>query len=69
MEAAIKMIGTGLIYYFKVSQNIFDFFLVVTSILGLFENLVPINLTAMRAVRATRILRVFKSLRSIQVIL
>ena len=47
----------------------FDFFLVVVSMLGLFDGLIPINITAMRVIRGARILRVFKSLHEIQVII
>ena len=69
IEACIKLVGFGPKMYFTIGQNIFDFFLVVVSLLGLFQQLLPINVTAMRVVRGTRILRIFKSLHELSELL
>ena len=69
IEGVVKVIGLGFKIYFSSPQNLFDFFLVFVSLLGLFENFIPINITAMRVIRGARILRVFKSLHEIQIIL
>jgi hypothetical protein len=65
IEAIIKIVGVGPSHYFRELKNQFDFFLVFVSIFGLFEGLIPINITAMRVIRGARILRVFKSLQEI----
>jgi hypothetical protein len=65
LEAILKIIGYGWNYYFKFSQNRFDFSLVVVSLFGFFEAYIPLNMTILRIVRGTRILRVFKSLHAI----
>lgn len=69
MEATVKLTGLGPKMYFTISQNIFDFSLVVVSFLGLFQELIPINVTAMRVIRGTRILRIFKSLHELSELL
>jgi hypothetical protein len=62
LEAVAKILACGFAFYFSVDQNKFDFSLVVISLLGLLESVIPLNLTALRVVRGTRVLRIFKSL-------
>jgi len=62
VEAGVKLTGLGPKMYFTINQNIFDFALVIVSFMGFFQELIPINVTAMRVIRGTRILRIFKSL-------
>jgi len=61
-EAFMKITACGFSFYLTIDQNKFDFFLVVISLLGLLDTIIPLNLTALRVVRGTRVLRIFKSL-------
>lgn len=69
IEALIKLIGFGFSCYFSNAQNSFDFFLVFVSIIGLFEQFMPINVTALRVIRGIRILRIFKSMHDLSELL
>jgi len=69
IEAIIKLIGSGISCYFSNAQNSFDFFLVFVSIIGLFEQFLPINITALRVIRGIRILRIFKSMHDLSELL
>jgi voltage-dependent calcium channel L type alpha-1S len=66
IEAILKMFGYGLKFYFKSDTNRFDIGLVLISMIGLVDNLVRINVTALRVSRGVRILRVFKSLHKLR---
>jgi hypothetical protein len=62
LEFAIKIIGLGATNYFRDNQNIFEFSLVLVSLISLASDMygVTINITMLRILRGTRILRVFK---------
>lgn len=65
LEALAKIIGLGVSSYFRYEQNQFDFCLVIVSFFGMFQQLLPLNVTLLRVIRGFRILRVFKSLREL----
>lgn len=66
LEAVMKMIGMGLTFYFHVRENIFDFIIVVFSLLGLSSYMIPVNITVFRLIRVTRLLRVISKSRHIK---
>lgn len=65
IEAVLKLIGLGPSFYFKNTQNQFDFVIVILSMLGLQEGLFAVNFTAFRIVRVARLLRMLKTSREL----
>lgn len=68
LECLFKLIGLGPVYYFSQSQNLFDFFLVLTGVMTLSDRLTQdlnINLTVFRIFRAARLLRMIKASKTI----
>jgi hypothetical protein len=65
VEAVLKLFGQGPLFYFSQAGNIFDFFIVITSLLSLKEDLLPINITALRLIRVMRLLRLLKASQNI----
>jgi hypothetical protein len=61
-ECIMKLIAYKVAHYFAFTQNVFDFIIVVASLLGLAEDLIPVNVTILRVIRTIRILRAVKFL-------
>lgn len=68
IEALLKIIGLGLFQYFRDSWNIFDFIVVLLSIIGIIassiETSVEFNPTFMRVFRVFRILRLVRLIKT-----
>jgi hypothetical protein len=69
IEAVLKLIGLGPSFYFKNTQNQFDFAIVILSMFGLQEKLFAVNFTSFRIVRVARLLRMLKTSRELQMLL
>jgi hypothetical protein len=66
IECVTKIIGLGFFFYITDKGNMFDFVIVCGSLLGLMNNILPINITALRLMRVVRLLRLAKSSRRLQ---
>lgn len=69
LEATAKLIGLGPRYYFSQGSNVFDFVIVVSSLITMDDSLtkdLKINLTALRIFRVARLLRMIKASKTIQ---
>ena len=60
-EAALKLLGLGIRYYFYIDWNKFDFAIVIVSLVSETPFLGEINLTAFRIIRVARLLRMIKA--------
>lgn len=72
VEAILKLIGYGFTYYFSQSENIFDFVLVLLSIVSVDDRIsvyFSFNLTVFRIIRVARLLRMVKASKSLQALL
>ena len=65
LESLLKLIGLGPVYFFTQVNNVFDFGIVVSSLLGANEDWLPINITALRLIRVLRLLRLLNASSSI----
>jgi len=79
-EAAAKITGLGIEYYFRRSDNIFDFFIVISSVIALYFDIHEkehgtnkklnadgaVNVTVLRLIRVIRLKRLAKSSQSMK---
>ena len=68
VESIMKLIGLGPRFYFSQGSNVFDFIIVISSLLTLddsISDLLKINLTAFRIFRVARLLRMVKASKTI----
>jgi hypothetical protein len=66
VECITKISGLGFVFYISDKGNVFDFVIVCGSLLGLMNNILPINITALRLMRVVRLLRLAKSSKTLQ---
>ena len=66
VECLTKISGLGFVFYISDKGNVFDFVIVCGSLLGLMNNILPINITALRLMRVVRLLRLAKSSKTLQ---
>ena len=66
MECITKISGLGFVFYISDKGNVFDFVIVCGSLLGLMNNILPLNITALRLMRVVRLLRLAKSSKTLQ---
>jgi hypothetical protein len=70
LEAILKLLGYGPTYYFSQQENIFDFVLVVLSIIAIDDRISEyFNVTVFRIIRVARLLRMVKASKSLQALL
>ena len=70
LEFALKLTGLGFTFYFSETSNIFDFVIVLMSLLTLDDSIAAnFNLTAFRIIRVARLLRMIKASKTIQTLL
>lgn len=60
-EAAIKMLGHGIKFYFLETWNKFDFVIVILSLVALDDSLFSFKVNALRIIRVARLLRMIKA--------
>jgi hypothetical protein len=60
MEAVLKLIGFGIRYYFLDTWNIFDFIIVILSLLAADESLFSFKVNVFRIIRVARLLKMVK---------
>ena len=66
VEAVLKLLGLGVVYYFYIDWNKFDFAIVVVSLVSELPFLGEVNLTAFRIIRVARLLRMIKASKQLQ---
>jgi voltage-gated sodium channel type V alpha len=60
LEAVLKLIGFGIRYYFLDTWNIFDFIIVILSLLAADESLFSFKVNVFRIIRVARLLKMVK---------